>query len=76
LTETYTQVILKCKVTEVDIPYDYKDNNLTIKKLMKIEKEKEYDKEKITFKYLNKLGINAIRGPRKITKEISEKIDL
>jgi predicted DNA-binding protein (MmcQ/YjbR family) len=76
LAEPYSAVIYKCKVIEVDIPYDYKDNNLTIKKLMKIEKEKEYDKEKITFKYLNKLGINAIRGPRKITKEISNMIDL
>ena len=76
VADPYSAILYKCIIREIDIPYEFKDKNLTIKKLMRIEKIKEYDNDKITFKYLNKLGINAIRGPRKITKEISEKIDL
>ena len=76
VADPYSAILYKCIIREIDIPYEFKDKNLTIKKLMRIEKIKEYDNDKITFKYLNKLGINAIRGPRKITKKISEKIDL
>ena len=36
----------------------------------------EHHTSDIIFEYLNKLGIKAIRGPRKISKEVSEKIKL
>jgi len=35
---------------------------------------KELENKDYTFEYLNKLGIKAIKGPRKIAKEVSEKI--
>lgn len=70
VAEPYSRIMYKCAVTETDIPYNYKDNNLTIKRVMKIKLIKEYNKD-YTFKFLNKLGIKSIRGPRKITESIS-----
>ena len=35
---------------------------------------KKLENRNYTFEYLNKLGIKAVRGPRKITKEISERL--
>ena len=67
----YSRIFYQCKVIETDIPYSYKDSNLSIKNVMKIELIKKYDNEKYNFEYLKQLGIKAIRGPRKITKEIS-----
>jgi hypothetical protein len=65
----------KCKELEVNIPYEYKDNNLSMKHVMRIELLKKLEDKNYTFEYLNKLGIRAIRGPRKITKNISNKLN-
>ena len=59
-----------------DIKYRYTSslmdvaNNLTINRVMKLKLLKRLDKENYTFKYLNSLGIKAIRGPRKIRKDL------
>ena len=68
--EPYSKVMYKCMATEVNIPYDYKDSNLTINKVMKIKLLEELGDRDYTFAYLNKIGIKAIRGPRKIGEKI------
>lgn len=70
VAEPYSKVMYKCKATVVNMPYDYKDDNLIINRVMKIKLLKRLDKEDYTFKYLNSLGIKAIRGPRKIKKDL------
>ena len=65
-------ILYKCKVTETDIPYQYQDDNLTIKALMKIKLLKRYKADKFTFEVLkDEYGIYAIRGPRGITNSLS-----
>ena len=66
----YSKIMYKCKVTEVNIPYEYKDKNLSMNHVMKIKLLKRLDKENYTFDYLNRLGVKAIRGPRKINKNL------
>ena len=74
VAEPYSKLMYKCIATEVNIPYEYKDKNLSMSHVMKIKLLKKLENENYTFEYLNKIGIKAIRGPRKITKEISEKL--
>ena len=57
-------VLYKCEVTEADIPYDYADENLKIKRVMKIKRLKEYAKDFMPFSRLCRLGVRAVRGPR------------
>ena len=65
-------VLYKCRVTETDIPCDYRDKNITITGLMKIELVRRYDPERFTFKVLNdEYGIFAVRGPRGIPNSLS-----
>ncbi len=65
-------ILYKCKVTETDITYQYQDDNLTIKALMKIKLLKRYNADKFTFEVLkDEYGIYAIRGPRGITNSLS-----
>ena len=71
----YSSVLYKCEVTEVNIPYAYQDENVSMKHTMHLKLLKKYEPGKISFKALNNLGIKAIRGPRKITEEIARKID-
>lgn len=71
----YSAILYKCKVLEVNIPYEYEDKNLSMSKVMKIKLLKKYDKDKYTFEKLNGYGINAIRGPRSMPKELSMEIN-
>ena len=65
-------ILYKCKVTETDIPYDYRDENLIIKSLMKIKLLKRYKPEAFTFDVLKEeYGIYAVRGPRGIPNSLS-----
>ncbi len=75
VAEPISAIIYKCEVLEVDIPYEYEDKNLSMKKVMKIKLLKRYEKDKFTFKKLNEYGIKAIRGARGLTKKLSEKLN-
>ena len=70
----YSKIMYKCIATEVNIPYEYKDDNISMSYVMKIKLLKKLDNKEYSFEYLNKLGIKSIRGPRKITKEISKRL--
>ena len=74
VADPYSKIMYKCKAIEVNIPYEYKDKNVSMSHVMKIKLLKNLENKDYTFEYLNKLGIKAIRGPRKIAKEVSEKI--
>ena len=74
VADPYSKIMYKCKAIEVNIPYEYKDKNVSMSHVMKIKLLKKLENKDYTFEYLNKLGIKAIRGPRKIAKEVSEKI--
>ena len=70
----YSKILYKCKAIEVNIPYEYKDKNVSMSHVMRIKLLKKLENKDYTFEYLNKLGIKAIRGPRKITKEEIEEL--
>lgn len=71
----YSSIMYKCRAVEVDIPYGYKDKNLTINCVMKLKLLKRYEKDEISFSMLNSLGIKSIRGPRKVSKEVTNMFD-
>ena len=64
-------ILFKCLVTETDIPYDFSNEHLTIKALMKIKLQKRYDPYSFTFDVLKEeYGIYAVRGPRGIPEAL------
>lgn len=70
-------ILYQCKVTETDIPFDYKDEKLTIKALMKIKLLKRYGSEQFTFERLkDEFGIFAVRGPRGVPHSLSEALKI
>ena len=65
-------ILYRCKVNDVDIPYDYHSSELTITKLMKIKLIKRYKPEQFTFERLKaEYGIFAVRGPRGVPNSLS-----
>ena len=70
-------ILYKCKVVEVDIPYDYQNKNLTITALMKIKLLRRYNREQFTFDKLKAdYGIYAVRGPRGVPHSLSRELNL
>lgn len=67
-------IMYQFEVLESDIPYDYQDKNLCIKKVMKLNLLRRYPKDFCPFSVLKKYGVTAIRGPRFMTKELSDYI--
>lgn len=64
VTAPIKAVIYQCQVEEVDIPYQYHQDQLTITKVMKIRLLQRYPRGQFDFAFLRKQGIKAIRRPR------------
>lgn len=72
----YSAILYKCEAIEVNIPYTYKDKNVSMNRVMKIKLLKKYNKDEFTFTKLNEYGIKAIRGPRSMPEKLSKDINL
>ena len=65
-------ILYQCLVTETNIPYQYHDENLTIRALMKIRLLRRYPPEQFPFEVLrSQYGVNAIRGPRGVPNRLT-----
>ena len=75
VAEPYSSIMYKFKVIDVNIPYEYNDENLKIKKVMKIDLITRYEKGQFAFNKLKDFGINAVRGPRYMPLALSKYIN-
>ena len=74
LTAPLSKIFYKCKVLEVDIPYDYKDENIHMKRVMKLLRIKTYDKTEISIALMRRFGVVPVRGPRNMPYVLEEEI--
>ena len=73
VTAPVSAILYKCRVTRTNIPYDYTDDHLTIKSIMKIKLLERFKPDRFTFQVLkNEYGIYAVRGPRGVPYSLSE----
>lgn len=70
VTSPVKAVCYKCQVTKTNIPYQYDDKNIKMQKIMELKVEKEYASDFCTFDKLKEFNIKAVRGPRRISKEL------
>ena len=65
-------ILYKCKAVETDIPYRYRDENLTISTVMRIKLLRRYNPQAFPFSRLKEeYGIYAVRGPRGVPNSLS-----
>jgi len=60
----------KCKAVEVDIPYRYSDDNVSMSHVMRLQLVQSYEKYPIGMKLLQEHGVYAVRGPRSIPESL------
>lgn len=72
----YSALMYKCKAVEVDIPYRFEEDYLSIKTLMKIQLLCKYGPEYMTFERMKKeFGIYAVRGPRSMPNSLKQELN-
>ena len=62
----YSCGLYKCEAVEVDIPYEYRDDNVQMQKVMKIKRLHKYDRSAFGIDALKAHGIKSVRGPRSV----------
>ena len=64
----------KCEAVETDIPYRYSDDNVRIKRAMKIKLLHTFKDGELTFAALRSFGVTAVRGPRSVPNRLKAEI--
>lgn len=65
----------KCRAVEVDIPRSYQDENIRIRKSMKIQLVHTFRRGEMTFEVLKSYGVFAVRGPRGIPNSLRAELE-
>ena len=65
----------RCEVLETDIPYDYSDENLSIKKVMRLRRTRCYGRERLPLELMKRFGVTAVRSARRMTAALKAEID-
>lgn len=71
----YSSILYKCRAVEADIPWQYSDENLTMKTVMKVELLEKYKPGVWSFERIRQFGVNAVRGPRSMPKELKREME-
>ena len=70
-------ILYQCLVVETEIPYSFRNGNVSITKLMRIRLVRRYGPERFPFERLKRdYRIFAVRGPRGIPESLSEDLKL
>lgn len=59
-------IMYECEAVDVDIPYDYADENVSMNRVMKIKRLHTYAENEFGIDRLKKRGITSVRGPMSI----------
>ncbi len=70
------QIRYQCKAIEVDIPYQYADENVRMSHVMRLQLLGTYDAKPIGMKLLKAHGVNAVRGPRSMPDSLIHEIKM
>lgn len=66
----------QCKAIEVDIPYQYADENVRMSHVMRLQMLKTYDAKPIGMELLKTHGVYAVRGPRRMPDSLMQEIEM
>lgn len=64
-----------CEAVEVDIPYEYADDNVSMHKVMRLKLLHTYDNSDFGLDKLKKFGITTLRGPRRVPPALRRELE-
>lgn len=75
LAAPYSCVLYRCKAVEVNIPFEYDDGKVRMKKIMKIQRLYTYNKSEFGLEALKEHGVITVRGPRSVPYGLRYKLE-
>lgn len=63
-------IIYRCRVTEINIPYQYESSQLKIQQVMRLQLEKEYNHDQFTLAFIKQHGVSSVQGPRHVPADL------
>jgi predicted DNA-binding protein (MmcQ/YjbR family) len=70
VTSPDSEIRFICEVLQTDIPYEYQDQNLKVKKAVKLKVLREIPKGLCPIRKMRELGVKAVRGQRTSSPEL------
>lgn len=70
-----SSVLYKCEAVETDIPCDFDNGQIRMKRMMRIKRRYIFKKGQISLEVLKKHGVCSVRGPRRIPLSLSREIE-
>lgn len=67
-------VLYECRVVETNIPYSYNDGSISVSRVMRLRKIREFDRDQVPLAKLKKLGVQSVHGCRLVTGEFLDYI--
>ena len=68
-------VMYKCRALQVDMPREYADKNLRVRRMMKLELVHRFPQGLADRQLLRSYGVNAVRGPRGVPNSLLRKLE-
>lgn len=66
----YSAIIYRTECVETDIPYYFENDQVRMRKLMRLKLLHEYGPDEFPFSLLKEYGVRAVRGPRSVPPEL------
>ena len=76
VTAPVCAILYQCRALEVDIPYNYADQNVRITRVMRLKLLRSYTDRPITRDKLKEHGVTTVRGPRYMPDSLLEELKL
>jgi len=76
ITAPLSAIRYKCRAVEVDIPYQYADENVRMSHVMRLQLLETYDAEPVGINLLKTHGVTAVRGPRSMPNSLLAEIEM
>ncbi len=71
----YSAILYKLAAMEVNIPYEYKDQYITMRRAMKLKLLKRYGREEFPLERLKEYGVKAVRSARSMPEKLSKELN-
>ncbi len=70
-----SSILYKCEAVETDIPCNFDNGQVRMKKMMRIKREHIFNKGQLGLEVLKKHGVCWVRGPRRVPFSLSREIE-
>lgn len=75
VTAPVSAISYKCRALEVNIPYKYADDHVSMSRVMRLQLLRSYGEKRVGLALMKAHGVYAVRGPRSMPDSLIEELE-